>query len=314
MSSVADSIQEGHILSPRLLWNPLLGEWLIQAPGRMNRREGTNECPFCADIRLGKVSPEASAWARPNDFPPLVPPAGECYLIIYSREHDQTFLELSAAQVREVVRVWQTLYTDLAARYACVMIFENNGAEIGQTQHHPHGQTYAISQLPDTIARELAAARREAEAGHGCIFCATLAEALTSPRLIHRGEYWAAFVPAYARYPYEVHLYPRRHLPDLRDLGEEESQELGRLLQHVARGYNLLQGGTLAPMPYMLGIHQLADEHFHLHLELLPARRAPNKLKFPASAETAFGLWSNESLPEQKAAELRIVLASIQHP
>ncbi len=259
----------------------------------MNRREGATTCPFCDDVRLGIAPAGASAWARPNDFPPLEPPAGECYIIIYSREHEQTFLDLPQTQMREVVRVWQTLYTDLAARYACVMIFENNGAEIGQTQRHPHGQTYAVSQLPDVIARELAAARREAEAGHGCIFCTILDAELAGPRLIEQSEHWAAFVPPYARYPYEVHVYPRRHLPDMRDLGEDESQELGGLLLRVARAYNVLQGGALAPMPYMLGIHQLADERFHLHIELLPARRAPNKLKFPASAETAFGLWSN---------------------
>lgn len=298
-------------LDPRLIWNPLRGEWQIQAPGRMNRREGTTACPFCEDVRTGKVPPEAVAWARPNDFPPLIPPAGECYIIIYSREHDQTFLELPPTQIREVVRVWQTLYTDLAARYACVMIFENNGAEIGQTQRHPHGQTYAVSELPDVIARELAAVQREAEAGHGCIFCTILETELAGPRLIEQSKHWAAFVPPYARYPYEVHLYPRRHLPDLRDLEESESQELGSLLLRVARAYNLLQGGALAPMPYMLGIHQLADERFHLHIELCPARRAPNKLKLPASAETVFGLWGNESFPEQKADELRAALAAL---
>ena len=298
-------------LTPRLIWNPLRSEWQIQAPGRMNRREGTTACPFCDDVRLGKAPPEATAWARPNDFPPLVPPSGECYIIIYSREHDQTFLDLPQAQVREVVRVWQTLYTDLAARYACVMIFENSGAEIGQTQRHPHGQTYALSQLPDVIARELTAAQRAAEAGHGCIFCNLLEVELAGPRLIEQSDHWAAFVPPYARYPYEVHLYPRRHLPDLRDLAEGEIQELGSLLLRVANAYNMLEGGALAPMPYMLGIHQLADKRFHLHIELCPARRAPNKLKLPASAETIFGLWSNESSPEQKAGELRAALAAL---
>jgi len=266
-------------------------------------------CAFCDDLRLGKVAPGANAWARPNDFPPLVPPAGECYIVIYSREHDQTFQELSDQQIEEVVRVWQTLYTDLAARYACVMIFENSGAEIGQTQRHPHGQTYAVSQLPDTLARELAAAEHEAQAGRGCLFCNLLAEELAGPRLILQTEHWAAFVPPYARYPYEVHLYSRRHLPDLQDMREDERRELGILLVRITRAYNQLQGGALAPMPYMLGMHQLAHERFHFHVELLPTRRAPNKLKFPASAETAFGLWSNESLPGEKAAELRAVLA-----
>ena len=37
------------------IWNPLLRQHLINAPHRMSRREGTNECPFCADIANGKV-------------------------------------------------------------------------------------------------------------------------------------------------------------------------------------------------------------------------------------------------------------------
>ena len=28
----------------------------------MNRREGTNECPFCADITSGRVSPDTKVW------------------------------------------------------------------------------------------------------------------------------------------------------------------------------------------------------------------------------------------------------------
>jgi UDPglucose--hexose-1-phosphate uridylyltransferase len=324
-------------LAPRLIWHPLLEQWMIHAPGRMNRREGADECAFCTDVRQGKVAPEAGAWARPNDFPPLVPPLGEAYIIIYSRDHEQTFVALSDEQVREVVRVWQRLYTDLAARYACVLIFENSGAEIGQTQRHPHGQAYAVSQFPDLLARELAAAEREARAGQGCVFCTILARELEEAaaqenghgdavtqmdtpttaeqrlpqgnRLVVRSEHWVGFIPPYARYPYEVHLYPRRHLPDLAALRDKERDELGPLLLKIVRGYNILQGGRLAPIPYMLGLHQLAREQFHLHLELLPTRRAPGKLKFPASAETAFGLWSNESLPEERAAELRAALA-----
>jgi UDPglucose--hexose-1-phosphate uridylyltransferase len=63
-----------------------------------------------------------------------------------------------------------------------------------------------------------------------------------------------------------------------------------------------------AAMPYMLVVHQLSDPDFHLHLEILPVGRAPEKLKYAASVETGFGLWLNDSLPEQKVAELRQAL------
>lgn len=33
-----------------LIWNPILRQYLVNAPRRMSRREGTSVCPFCADI------------------------------------------------------------------------------------------------------------------------------------------------------------------------------------------------------------------------------------------------------------------------
>jgi len=78
----------------RLVWNPLLREYLAQSPGRMYRREATSDCPFCEDLTSGRVPPGTQAWVRPNDFPALRPPVGECFVLIYSADHDRTFAGL----------------------------------------------------------------------------------------------------------------------------------------------------------------------------------------------------------------------------
>ena len=77
----------------------------------------------------------------------------------------------------------------------------------------------------------------------------------------------------------------------------------------VIRGYQALSEGAMAPMPYLLGIHQLADERFHAHVEIQAIGRAPGKLKYAASSESLWGLWTNDSLPAQKAQELRAAVA-----
>ena len=38
-----------------LMWNPILRQYVVNAPHRINRREGTTTCPFCADAAGGKV-------------------------------------------------------------------------------------------------------------------------------------------------------------------------------------------------------------------------------------------------------------------
>lgn len=292
----------------RLVWNPLTREYLAQSPGRMQRREGTNECPFCADLTSGRVSPGTQAWVRPNDFPALLPPVGECLVLIYSADHDRTFADLSPDEVLRVVGLWQDVYADLAQRYACVMSWETSGEVIGQTQRHPHGQTYGVAVVPPVLARELASVEHAAATGAGCPFCRVLAEEEGGPRVVATTAHWLAFVPPYARYPYEVHVYPRRHMSAIGGLarGGAAARELAALLPRLVRAYNR---AFQAPMPYMLALHQLADERFHLHIELLPVGRAPGKLKLAASSEMAWGFWLNDSLPEAQAEELRTLLA-----
>jgi UDPglucose--hexose-1-phosphate uridylyltransferase len=296
---------------PGIVWNPLRGEYLVNAPGRMNRREGATECAFCGDITRGIVPAGVDAWVRPNDYPSLRPPSGECFIVIYSREHDKGFAELSCAAVVEVIGVWERLSCDLSARYACTMIFENSGAAIGQTQFHPHGQAYGVAIVPPIIARERHAAAEAAQAGGGCPFCAVLTTELAGPRLLYAGEAWAAFIPPYARYPYEAHIYARAHAGDLPALRlrarPEAARELAEVLLTIVRAYHRLFD---EPMPYMLALHQLADPLFHLHFELLPVARAPGKLKFAASGEMAFGFWVNDADPDAKAAELRQMVAA----
>jgi UDPglucose--hexose-1-phosphate uridylyltransferase len=288
-----------------LIWNPILRQHLINAAHRMNRREGTNECPFCADITNGRVGPDEQVWLHPNDFPPLKPPVGEAYVVIYNRDHNRTFTQLTVDEVFAVTKLWRTLYTDLAERYEAVMIFENSGAAIGQTQNHPHGQGYGISVIPPTLEREMETVAQDHEAGKGCPFCRVREELNEGPYQVSASGSWQAFLPPYVRYPYETHLYPRRHVANIGLMQDEELYDLAKLLLNVVRGYNALFDGAMAPMPYLLGLHQLADERYHFHLEIQAIGRAPGKLKYAASSESLWGLWTNDSEPLVKAQELR---------
>jgi UDPglucose--hexose-1-phosphate uridylyltransferase len=91
---------------------------------------------------------------------------------------------------------------------------------------------------------------------------------------------------------------------------DRELRDLAEILLRVICGYNVLFDGAMSPMPYLLGIHQLADVRFHVHVEIQAIGRAPGKLKFAASSESLWGLWNNDSLPSQKAQELSEAIAT----
>ncbi len=189
------------------------------------------------------------------------------------------------------------------------MIFENSGEAIGQTQHHPHGQAYGVSVIPPTLERELETVVEEDEAGRGCPFCRVRTELSDGPHQVTANTTWQAFLPPYVRYPYETHLYPRRHVANLALMQDDELRDLAAMLLQVINGFNALFDGAMAPMPYLMGLHQLADERFHCHIEIQAIGRAPGKLKFAASSEALWNLWTNNSSPVQKAEELRTAIA-----
>ena len=298
--------------STPLVWNPILRQYLVNAAHRMNRREGTNACPFCEDMTQGKVGPGTQVWLHPNDFPPLQPPVGEAFVVIYNRDHHRSFVQLTVDEVNAVTLLWRELYRDLASRYPTVMIFENSGESIGQTQHHPHGQAFGVAIIPPILEREMETVVLDDTAGRGCPFCRVRSELTESAYQVAANATWQAFVPPYVRYPYETHLYPRRHVANLAGMQEDELRDLAALLLQVVRGLDALNDGAMAPMPYLLGLHQLADERFHLHVEILAIGRAPGKLKYAASSESIWGLWTNDSTPQQKAQELREAIARVE--
>ena len=123
-----------------------------------------------------------------------------------------------------------------------------------------------------------------------------------------------ALVPVCARYPYEVWIAPIRPVPALPQLTRAERADFARALKTVILKYDGLWN---TPFPYIMVFHQAPTdgrEHpeAHLHVEFYPAYRMPNRLKYLAGSEAGAGVFTADTLPEDKAAELQAVEVSIE--
>ena len=79
------------------------------------------------------------------------------------------------------------------------------------TLSHPHGQIYGYPYLPPRVERVLASVRRHRAATGGDLFAELRRRRAVRPAGGGaRNEHWTAFVPAAARWPYEVQLFPTR--------------------------------------------------------------------------------------------------------
>ncbi|MFE9679670.1 galactose-1-phosphate uridylyltransferase [Streptomyces sp. NPDC006259] len=306
--------------------DPLLGDSVAIASHRQGRtyHPPADECPLCPSQgdRLSEI-PDSSydAVVFENRFPSLAGDAGRCEVVCFTSDHNASFADLTEEQARLVLDAWTDRTSELSHLPSVeqVFCFENRGAEIGVTLGHPHGQIYAYPFTTPRTALMLrqVAAHKEATGGEN-LFDAVLEREFAGDRVVLEGEHWVAFVPYAAHWPYEVHLYPKRRVPDLLGLDEEARTEFPQVYLELLRRFDRIFGEDQPLTPYISGWHQapfgaleefegVNRDDFALHLELFTIRRTSGKLKFLAGSESGMNVFINDVPPEHAAKRLREV-------
>ncbi len=317
---------------PHLRWHPLRGEWIAYAGYRQTRTfmppsdfnplaptsdpDNPTELPsggydvavfenrFPSLSRLAHDAPDAVVETRPA--------LGACEVVVFTRDESASLASLSVDHVAMVIAVWADRTRELGARHEVlyVMPFENRGAEVGVTLPHPHGQIYAYPFVPPVAARELAQQKAHWELrGTGLLADLIARELADGRRVIHAAERAVSLMPACARYAYELWVAPTRAAPTLDALTDDEVADLALALKVSLMKLDALWS---RPMPYVMVLHQAPTDgaphpEAHVHIEIYPYLRMPGRLKYLAGSELGAGVFTADTIPEQKAAELRAV-------
>ncbi|MGW1139469.1 galactose-1-phosphate uridylyltransferase [Streptomyces zhihengii] len=298
----------------------LLGDSVAVASHRQGRtyHPPADECPLCPsrDGRLSEIpDTDYDVVVFENRFPSLAGERGRCEVVCFTSDHDAFFADLSEEQAGLVLEAWTDRTAELAAVPGVeqVFCFENRGAEIGVTLQHPHGQIYGYPFTTPRTALMLRSAADHRAAGGGNLFDEVVArEREEGSRVVLEGEHWIAFVPYAAHWPYEVHLYPKRRVPDLRALDGAARTEFPQIYLELLRRFDRIFGDAEPPTPYIAAWHQApftapGRDDFALHLELFTIRRTSGKLKFLAGSESGMSVFINDVPPEAAAGRLREV-------
>lgn len=319
-----------------LRWHPLRGEWVAYAGHRQNRTflpppEYNPLAPTLDPANPTEVP--AGNWdvaVFENLFPtltmaahdppelgvPTEPGKGVCEVVVFTQDAKASLGRLPLPHIELLIDVWADRYEELGAlpdvRY--VYPFENRGVEVGVTLHHPHGQLYAYPFVPPVAARELAEQHAYYErTQRGLLEDFIARELAEGVRVLYEGPEATAFMPICARYSYEVWVAPKRPAPSFAALSAIERRDYARALKTVLMKFD---GLWQKPFPYILAFHQAptdgaAHPEAHLHAEFYPAYRMPGRLKYLAGSEIGAGVFTADTLPEQKVEELKAVAVDI---
>ena len=320
----------------QLRWHVLRGEWVVYAPQRQERTflppPEFNPLRAASDARYPTEVPagDYDVAVFDNLFPafspqapdppaltvPTAPAHGRCEVVVFTSNPEQSLAALPLDHLALVLEVFgrRSALAATDPRVKFVLPFENRGAEVGVTLHHPHGQIYSYPFVPPVPAR-MQALQLEHLAQRGTALLAELIanESAAGSRVIYQGEHALAFVPVCARYPYEVWVAPRQAVPDFASLAPAALLDLARALKTTLLKYD---GLWQRPFPYVMAWYQAPLDDtpraaYHLHAELYPSYRMPGRLKYLAGTELAAGTFVNDALPEEKARELQAVAVQI---
>ncbi|MBT1002384.1 galactose-1-phosphate uridylyltransferase [Paenarthrobacter sp. DKR-5] len=321
--------------SGEIRFDALTGEWVAVAAHRQTRTylPPADQCPLCPtteanpseipasdydvvvfENRFPSLGPAVGPAPADPEWGTLAPATGRCEVVAFTPDHTGSFAGLGVRRARTVIDAWAQRTEALSALPGVQQVFpfENRGAQIGVTLHHPHGQIYAYPYVTPRGAVMAAAAGRFFDAADGrqtLTGSMLAAERADGSRMVLEGTHFSAYVPFAARWPLEVHLVPHRQVPDLAGLSGEERDELAEVYLDLLGRFDALYS---TPTPYISAWHQAPvapalRQAGYLHLQLTSPRRAEDKLKFLAGSEAAMGAFINDTTPEQVAARLRDV-------
>ncbi len=298
--------------NPHRRFNLLTGEWVLVSPHRTKRpwqgqveKTAPDERPqYDPDCYLCPGNERAGGVKNPgydgtlvfqNDFSALLPdvPAGEddehsllrlrgesgiCRVICFSPRHDLTLPEMSVADIRKVVDLWTEQYEELGSMDDInhVQIFENKGAVMGCSNPHPHGQIWAQRNVPGEPAKECERMQRHFSETETTLLGDYLAVELErNERIVCENGQFAAVVPFWATWPFEIMVLCKRRVANLAEMTETERDGLADILKRVTTRYDNLFSCSF---PYSAGMHQSPtdgeahpewDWHMHFYPPLL---------------------------------------------
>lgn len=324
-------------------WHPLREEWVVYSAHRNsrpwqgaglikpvvapaydptcylcpgNKRVSGHNNPAYPDVYIfendhpvvGMNAPEVES----GDFYKKDKATGIAKVVCYDPRHHVT---LSQMKLEKVIPVFESFQKEMIGfekdqAIKSVLIFENKGEAVGVSNPHPHCQIYAVDFSLKFVEQQIKVAKAHQEkTGKNIFEEIILSEEKAGVRILAENENAIAFIPFFARYAYEVMIFPKKPHSTLISLSNKELSDLVSVFHQVVRRLDM---NFEMNFPYVMSIMQAPVDggdykNFRMHLWLQPPFRQPGLIKYLAGPEIGAGNFMADTMPEEKAAELRAI-------
>ncbi len=312
--------------------NPFTNEWIIYSESRQTRPDreegfcplctGSTEVPnFSQPLRIPNKFPSLSSdeelrKSKKGEFQQKMNGYGTCELVVYTDVHNAKFIDLTLDEIMLIFERWMEASKEFSSNknIKYILPFENYGPEVGATLIHPHGQLYAYPFVPNSVQKELDSILQYKEKNNACMVCDFISsEIQDEKRIIFQDENIVVLIPYFARYAYDVFIYPRRHVSFLHQCTRIE---LTNMISCLRQSIVALTDVFQKDVSYSLSLHQApvnvkGTSYYHLYFKIHTPQRNLKSLKLLGAVETSTMTYINSTLPETASSNLRKYFSNI---
>ncbi len=224
--------------------------------------------------------------------------------LIVTRDHHKNFPRLLPKNANLVFQAFRDRYLMLIDDpcTAYISIFHNWGPKAGATIYHPHFQMMSLPVVPPDVGHSLKGSARYFEKFKKCVHCEmTKYEKREKKRIVYENQGAVVFAPFISREPFELRIFPKKHLPYFENTSNDDLKWMVEALQK-----SLLKiEKRLKDPDYNFFVHtapifeKSKYKNYHWHLEIQP------KISISAGFELGTGVEVTVVDPDEAAKILR---------
>ena len=297
----------------------LTGEYVFYATERANRPHSfkiiddspsvpVQYCPFCPQNE--HMTPKRifgtednSIRIVPNKYP-FITVDDESFgvhdVLIDTADHEERMYMFTDEHMHRLMQVIKNRVIELEAdpRIKYVQVFKNQGKDAGASQSHSHWQIAALSVVPLKTEHLLSVLGSYCEDNGKCYFC----HLDFGNRIIEENDLFFSYMPADAKFAYEMDILPKRHISSITEFTDKELESFGILLRNsVKRLEGIYKGVSYNVCFYSAPKDCKNNKAFHFYAQIFP------RIGHMAGFEFSTGCYINSVLPEVGAEKLRQV-------
>lgn len=188
---------------------------------------------------------------------------GRHEVLVETPKHDDEMHMLSEKHIAEILRVYSERIKLLSTldHIKYVNVFKNQGSKGGTSLVHTHSQIVASTLIPRVVREKVEKTSKLTY----CPYCDIINIEKGSDRRCYENDSFVSFTPYASRFPFEIWVFPKRHVSRMEELSESEFSDWAEMLKKILVKLKEMN----AAFNYFIH-YAPKNEDLHLHMEITP--------------------------------------------